>query len=78
MINIKIAAKKTDELVYSSNLPAFNDSYGKNHLHYMLSKIVSGEISGTKAHRWLGYVQGVIVFSDGATLEQLKKLNKGD
>jgi len=76
MINIKIAAKKMDELIDSTDLPASNDSYGKIHLHYMISRIINGEIVGSKAHRWIGYIQGLIVIGGGATLEELKNINK--
>jgi len=77
MINIKIAAKKMDELIDSTDLSVLNASYGKTHLHDMTSKIINGEIVGNKAHRWLGYMQGLIVIGGGATLEELKKINKG-
>lgn len=51
------------------------DSCSGNHLHKMLSKICDGEITGEKAHRWLGWVQGVMTCRGMVTLEQCKAIN---
>lgn len=32
-----------------------------NHVSWMLDCIALGTVTGTKAHRWLGFVQGVLV-----------------
>jgi hypothetical protein len=48
----------------------------KAHLKSMLYKITLLSVSGEKAHRWLGYVQGVVALRGGATLEELKDLNR--
>ena len=77
MMDVKIAAQKTGKLIDSTSLPLLNTEYGKDHLHEMVNKIICGEISGEKAHRWLGYLQGVIVVGGGASLEQIKQINKG-
>lgn len=76
-MDVKIAAQETDKLIDSTNLPLSNAEYGKDHLHEMVSKITCGEVSGEKAHRWLGYLQGVVVVGGGANLEQVKMINKG-
>ena len=31
-----------------------------DHLRWMLEQIHAGKVGGTKAHRWLGFVQGVL------------------
>lgn len=76
-MDVKIAARETDKLIDSTNLPLLNTEYGKDHLHGMVNKIICGEISGEKAHRWLGYLQGAVVVGGGADLEQVKMINKG-
>ena len=38
-------------------------------------KIESGEVTGEKAHRWLGYLQGVLVATGGTSLEEMKMVN---
>lgn len=45
------------------------------HLAAMLTSIETGSVSGEKAHRWLGWVQGVVCCRGGATLEEMKSVN---
>lgn len=45
------------------------------HLFEMIEAIESGEVSGEKAHRWLGWIQGVVCCRGNATLEELKSIN---
>lgn len=42
------------------------------HLRWMLSKILNGELYGEdeKAHRWLGFIQGVIIMRGWATVQE--------
>jgi len=53
------------------------DKTSKPHLRYMIWEIIEGRVTGRKAHRWLGYVQGVLVHAGRVTVEQMKKLNLG-
>jgi len=76
MMDARIAAQETDKLIDATNLPLLNSEYGKDHLHEMVNKIICGEVSGEKAHRWLGYLQGAVVIG-GVSLEQVKMINKG-
>lgn len=76
MMDVRIAAQETDKLIDATNLPLSNSEYGKNHLHEMVNKIICGEVSGEKAHRWLDYLQGAVVIGGGATLEQIKMINE--
>ena len=46
------------------------------HATWMLKKISKGKMEETKAHRWLGYAQGVLVIYSVFTLEQMKKVNE--
>lgn len=50
------------------------------HLRWMLSqaKVFNKEWKSDKAHRWLGFVQGVLVAEGFATVEDLKKVNMPD
>lgn len=75
-MDTKIAADKLRNLLEKSYLPDNHDEYGKDHLEYMIDKLVSGEISGEKAHRWLGWIQGCICIGKGANLKTMKKINK--
>lgn len=54
----------------------FNPDASKEHLHAMLDKIESGEVSGDKAHRWLGYIQGVLVATRNGTVKDFGGVNK--
>lgn len=60
---------------YSSEEVA--DHHGRYpHLLWMCEEILSGKVDGEKAHRWLGFVQGVL-FDDGQyTISQLQDHNK--
>jgi hypothetical protein len=64
------------ELVDDSKLPAEHPEYGKDHLKYMILKMVNGEITGEKSHRWLGWIQGCVCVGGGTNLEEMKKINK--
>ena len=75
-MNTKIAARDLWKLVDKSALPDKHDEYGKDHLKYMLNRIMIGVVEDEKAHRWLGWVQGCICVGGGATLEEMKKINK--
>lgn len=51
-------------------------STGQKHLIMMLETVLQAAMSPTKACRWIGWVQGVLVSQGVATLEQMKDLNK--
>jgi hypothetical protein len=75
-MNIKLAAKYTSELIDGAKGLARDDpETGRQHLHVMAAKIVSGEVTGEKAHRWLGWMQACIVLGDGSTLKEMKEIN---
>lgn len=78
-MNIKQAAEKTRTYVANAR----NDALGENkaskeHLLWMLDGILYGYIQDDKAHRWLGYVQGVLVAFCVATVESMKLANHDD
>lgn len=75
-MNVSKAALLTGLEIYTSKAEEGDSPVGKSHLFEMTSKIISGQVTGEKAHRWLGYIQGVLVASGSVTLEQVKKINK--
>jgi hypothetical protein len=74
-MDVKIAAAACRDSVEKSSAPDTNGEFGKDHLYAMIDKIESGEVAGEKAHRWLGYLQGVLVATGGTTLEEMKLVN---
>ena len=51
------------------------DATTVSHLYDMIRQIEYGEVTGEKAHRWVGWMQGVICCRGGATLEDMKEVN---
>lgn len=49
----------------------------QGHLLWMLHQLSAGEVRNDKAHRWLGYAQGLAVMLGLVTLEQMKLTNLG-
>lgn len=45
------------------------DKTGEEHLRWMLNEIISMNKTGTKASRWLGFVQGVMVMRGYITVD---------
>ena len=74
-MNVKIAAMKMIPRIVEAHLPEVNDEYGKDHLIDMVIKITSDEVTGEKAHRWLGWIQACVCMGRGASLEELKNIN---
>lgn len=83
MVNPVTAASKLSEHVLTRvpNEDVWNEDGSKNyasrgHIAYMIIKILSGGVEGEKAHRWLGYIQGVLVARGFASLDEMKEVNK--
>ncbi len=64
------------KFVKRSKLPDKHPEYGKDHLMYMINRIAVGIVEGEKAHRWIGWVQGCVCVGKGASLNDMKKINK--
>jgi len=75
-MDTKTVARNLYDLVDKAALPDKHDEYGKDHLKYMLNRIIVGIVEGEKAHRWIGWVQGCVCVGKGATLEEMKRINK--
>lgn len=78
-MNVKLAAQRTyrcalamDPRLHRAALPKAT----LRHLRYMHGRIQRGEVTGTKAHRWLGWMQAVVYLHEGATHEHLQQVNK--
>ena len=54
------------------------DPEGKTYAHamFMAFEIMEGRVAGDKAHRWLGYAQGILVGQEVMSLDDAKRLNK--
>lgn len=61
-------------------LPPHDPAFGRDHLCWMIGEIQNWDLSGQpkreKAMRWLGYIQGCLVAGGGATLDEMKELNR--
>jgi len=44
------------------------------HLNWMMCEIGTGRVTGSKAHRWLGYVQGALVAKGYMTHDEIKDI----
>ena len=76
-MNIIESAKATRPYIDQSVIEVLGEeATSTKHLHEMLDAIEQGTVTGEKAHRWLGWAQGVICCCGGATLDQMKEANK--
>jgi len=46
------------------------------HLAWMLSELKSGNVRGYKAHRWLGFVQGILIANGHATVPEEREFTR--
>ena len=74
-MKVKLAANKMRLFILKSKLPDHHKEYGKDHLLDMVLRILNNEVTGKKAHRWLGWIQGCVCVGKGATLEEMKLVN---
>lgn len=81
-MDVKEAARRTrEEHINIQAAPEqswpYNDysSTGLRHVEWMLDRIEAGDVSGEKAHRWLGWAQCAIVSAEAGTLEEMKAIN---
>jgi hypothetical protein len=74
-MDVRKAAKETAKLIKRIDLSTHDPEYGKLHLLHMSDQVISGEVTGEKAHRWLGWIQACVCVGNGANLEELKEIN---
>lgn len=61
----------------ATNLDPWPESdYSRQHLLDCLDKIASGEVDDAKAHRWLGWIQGVLGARGNGSVSEYGKINK--
>lgn len=79
--NVLRAAQNTKKILFEKrpeckDFDIARDDEGKkmSHALWMLNEI-EFRIAGEKAHRWLGYAQGILVHGDYLTLEDVKRCN---
>jgi len=74
---IKVSQELFPIIVKSAAIPCSDAGkrVHKAHLIFMLNSIIDGDVTGEKAHRWIGYVQGCLVYSDTSTVEEMKDIN---
>ncbi len=80
-MNVKTAAMKLRDLLSEMNQQNDIEVAKKQecdiiHLVWMCYEIINGHVKSDKAHRWIGYIQGVLVMRNLTTLEKMKELNK--
>jgi len=46
------------------------------HMRWMLEELRSGRVTGTKAHRWLGFVQALMVMNDLITVAEERNFTR--
>lgn len=61
-------------------LPEFDPAYGRTHLHEMVDAILQWDVSvdkwNRKANRWIGWIQCAVVIGGGASLAEMKTINR--
>lgn len=75
----KAAAVATAILADLSDIlppPVRGSGVETTHLHWMLLELQKAEMSPTKACRWLGYAQALLVTRELATLDEMKMFNQ--
>lgn len=79
-MDVKIAAQRSAAYIDAVGTDEAVPFFGKAHLRDMVQQIEDWDLSDsrlvTKAHRWLGWLQCAIVMGGGATLDQMKQINK--
>ena len=77
-MNLERAAELTLEAVFKQPCSARRSETGEgaNHACWMLEGIREGYIQHEKAHRWLGYAQGLLVSHGMLTLDEAKSINQ--
>lgn len=76
-MNIIEAATRMRPLVHEATIIVVGgDATSTEHLLDVIAAIENGKVTGEKAHRWLGWIQGVVCCRGGADLEEMKEINR--
>ena len=57
------------------NWPA-EGSLSKAHIRSLLTQVAEGDVTGEKAHRWLGWSQAAIVAAGVSSMEEMRHVNE--
>lgn len=57
-------------------LDTIQEGCGQDHLLRILTQIADGEVSGAKAHRFIGWAQGVLCMKGLLSLDSARDLNR--
>jgi len=76
-MDVKLAASNTIEAYCGEIAVCFCDDEGRGigHAWWMLNEVKIGGVVGRKAHRWLGYAQGILVQTELAELKTMQDIN---
>lgn len=74
-MDIQTAAASTLGVAIDSSRWPKEGPLSRCHVRGMLERIECGEITGEKAHRWLGWAQAACVAAGVATLDEMKQIN---
>ena len=75
-MNVQKAAEFTISLCAEIDSNRDEDGNSAEHAVWMLEGVMAGYIQGEKAHRWLGFAQGILVYTNKASLHDVKLANK--
>jgi hypothetical protein len=80
-MDVKTAAAATLPFIdLAIGLPADHPAYGRSHLRDMVAKILSWDVGdekwNRKANRWIGWIQCAVVIGGGASLDDMKRVNR--
>jgi hypothetical protein len=79
-MDVQKAARAMLSLIDKADLPDDHPAYGKAHLREMIAKIESWSVGvpkwTRKAHRWVGWINCTVCMGGGASLDELKTINR--
>jgi len=60
------------EFATDENYGEQSDPVSLKHLNWMMCEIATRRVDGEKAHRWIGYAQGVLIAQSHMTLDEAR------
>jgi hypothetical protein len=79
-MDVQKAARAMLPMIDKSDLTDNHPAYGKIHLREMVAKIQDWDVGvpkwTRKAHRWLGWINCAVCMGGGASLDELKTINR--
>jgi hypothetical protein len=79
-MDVQKAARAMLPMIDKADLPSDHPAYGKVHLREMAEKIQTWSVGvpkwTRKAHGWLGWINCAVCMGGGASLDELKTINR--